>query len=90
MMIISNSQYATIVPGTVIRAHDFDSNKFYVDGIVDGYYVSEDGTPYFCIEVLEDTTNENRESVLTPIDLGESEWPGRLIELGVEDEMLCD
>lgn len=83
-------RYITVVPGTIIRAYDFASDKFYIEGVVDGYYVSEDGTPYFYVEVSEDTTGENRDSLLVPIDLGESEWPDRIVQLGVEEDLLTD
>lgn len=82
--------YLTIVPGTIIRAYDFDSDKFYIDGVIDGYYVSQDGTPYFCVEVSEDSTDQQRESELVPIDLGDLEWPNRIVQLGVEDDLLVD
>lgn len=82
--------YMTIVPGTIIRAHDFNSKAFYVEGVIDGYYVNQDGIPYFCVEVSEDSTGEQRESELVPINLGDLEWPDRIIELGVEDELLDD
>lgn len=80
-----------IEPGSIVRVYDFKDNEdFYVEGPLDGFYYDSEGKQYYCIEVQTDTTQENRDMVITPVDLDIGDWPGRVIVTGIEEDLLAD